>query len=168
MRQLLPVPISLHPIIQEKTKIPLKKVHIKLHSESPFLEHNNLFRINFSRMYYFQFLISLSKMGFWFFFSRFLYPKHKNLFRIYFFGMHYFHFQNKGYFWNFEIMLGAGSVGCKFKSVGCKKHLPIYEDMAQLSMPRWEWLNLGPVHQTLVELCRVFLPPPQQMAFCTS
>jgi len=41
-------------IIGEKTKILLKNgVHIKLHSGLLFPELNNLFRINFSEMYYF-------------------------------------------------------------------------------------------------------------------
>jgi len=57
--------IPLHPITGEKTKISLKnRVHKKLHSGTPFPEHNNLSRINFFKMYYFQFQIFLSETGF--------------------------------------------------------------------------------------------------------
>ena len=63
---------SLHPIIVEKIKIPLKNgVYIKLHFGSPFLEHNNLFRINLFKMYYFQFQIFLSTVDFEFLFPNF-------------------------------------------------------------------------------------------------
>jgi len=103
--------ISLHPVYKTENK---NGVYIKLHSGPCFPEHNNLFWINFSGMYYFQFRIFLSRMRFWFFFSRFLYPKHKSLFWIYFSGMHYFQFWIfisgiKGIFRIFEIMLDVGS-----------------------------------------------------------
>jgi len=43
---------------REKDKNTLKEwAHIKLYSGLPFPEHNNLFRINFSRINYFQFWI---------------------------------------------------------------------------------------------------------------
>jgi len=57
--------MSLYPITREKPKILLKKWGAyKIIFQTSFPEHNNLFRINFSGMYYFQFWIFLSKMGF--------------------------------------------------------------------------------------------------------
>ena len=78
-------------LLVEKTKMPLKNgEHIKIHFGPPFLKHNNLFRIYFFRMYYFQFRIFLSKMEF--LFLNFI-SGNNNLFWIYFSIMYYFKFR---------------------------------------------------------------------------
>ena len=107
-----------HHITAPKKNTLKKWVHIKLHFGSLFLEYNNLFQIIFFRMYYFQFWIFFIRNGILIFFSGFLYPKHKKLFRIYFSEMHYFQFwifisRKKNIFGIFEIILGAGSSGCR-------------------------------------------------------
>ena len=107
----------------EKPKIPLKKgVHIKLHSGPPFPEHNNLFRINFSGLFSVSdFFIRNGILIF--FFRIFISKTHKSLPDFFFqnalFSILDFYFQNKEYFWNFW-----NYVGCRFKSIECREHLP--------------------------------------------
>lgn len=106
--------ISLHPITEKKSKIPLKKnwVHIKLHFRSLF--QNNLFRIILSKMYYFNFGFFIQN-GILIFFSRFLYPEAQKSLPDLFFQNALFSFLDfiseiKSIFGFFEIMLGAGSI----------------------------------------------------------
>ena len=77
-------------------------------------------------MYYFQFWIFLSEMEFLFFFFWIFIPETQNslpdlFFQNVLFSIPNFHLWNKGHFQKFW-----NHVGCRFKSVGCRKHLPLF------------------------------------------
>jgi len=88
-----------------------------------FPEHNNLFQINFSKCIIFSSGFFYPKWDFKFFFWIFISKTQKYLLDLFLrntlFSIPDFHFRIKGYFWNFW-----NYVGCRFKSVGCREHLP--------------------------------------------